>query len=356
MAIDEARLLKIIASGVKAPSGDNCQPWRFKWQAERLFLYNEEDRDTSLYNTLNTASFIAHGALIENMDIAAKEAGLRMTVELFPDGEESPVIACIRFEYGTVEKDPLYPFIETRCTNRESYKARELEVSVRESLQETASEAEESGGSLTLIEDKAPKLIASKVASLNDRLLFENQELHDFLFAHIRWTKEEAEATGDGMDIRTFGLNPMESRIFKLLENWSTVKFMNLFGLSRMLPGKTNKACNGSSAMGLIQMNGLSPESFVLGGRLLERIWLKAASLGLAFQPMTGVPLLIQRLYLEADSGLNETHKTLLRRAETGLKRIFPLSREKAIIMLFRVGYAETPRARSLRRDVVIED
>ena len=351
MAIDEASLLKIIASGVKAPSGDNCQPWRFSWHRERLFLYNEEHRDTSLYNTLNTASFIAHGALIENMDIAAKEAGFHMTAELFPDKEKSSLVASIRFEAGTIETDALYPFIETRCTNREAYKRKGLDKSVKEAL-----EATRGNGTLTLIEDKTALEIAARVASLNDRLLFENQRLHDFLFDHIRWTKEEAERTGDGMDIRTLGLNPMESRIFRLLGSWSTVKILNLFGLSRMLPRKTFQVCKGSSAMGLVQMDGLTPKSFVLGGRKLQRIWLKATKLGLAFQPMTGVPFLIQRLFMEEDSGLSVAHRALLKEAEAELSEVFPMDKDKATIMLFRIGFAEAPRARSLRRDIRIED
>ncbi|MEE9542646.1 MAG: hypothetical protein V3V95_02545, partial [Thermodesulfobacteriota bacterium] len=321
---------------------------------------NEAERDTSLYNTLNSASFIAHGALIENMDIAAKEAGFKMTAELFPEGEASSLVASIRFEggegEGAIEKDALYPFIETRCTNREAYRAKGLEDSVKEALKGVTQETGHDNGKLFLIEEKFQLKIAAGVASLNDRLLFENQKLHDFLFAHIRWTKEEAEATRDGMDIRTLGLNPMESRIFKLLASWSTVKFMNRFGLSRMLPGKTFKVCKGSSAMGLIQMEGLSPKSFVLGGRLLERVWLKASSLGLAFQPMTGVPFLIQRLYLEEDPGLSQAHKTLLKDAEVALKKVFPIDKEKATIMLFRIGYAEEPRARSFRQDIKIED
>ena len=42
--------------------------------------------------------------------------------------------------------------------------------------------------------------------------------------------------------------------------------------------------------------------------------------------------------------------------AEAALKKVFPLTRDKATIMLFRIGYADEPPARSLRLDIKIEE
>jgi nitroreductase len=59
-------ILKIVEAGTWAPSGDNCQPWRFTWNGQKLLLFNVSERDTSLYNSSQRASFIAHGAVLEN--------------------------------------------------------------------------------------------------------------------------------------------------------------------------------------------------------------------------------------------------------------------------------------------------
>ncbi|MDP3028969.1 MAG: nitroreductase family protein, partial [Deltaproteobacteria bacterium] len=63
-------IFKIVEAGTWAPSGDNCQPWRFTWNGQKLLLFNVLERDTSIYNSRQRASLIAHGAVLENMDIA----------------------------------------------------------------------------------------------------------------------------------------------------------------------------------------------------------------------------------------------------------------------------------------------
>ncbi|MEW6327824.1 MAG: nitroreductase family protein [Thermodesulfobacteriota bacterium] len=98
---------KIVEAGTWAPSGDNCQPWRFKWNGQKLFLFNVPERDTSLYNSRQRASFIAHGAVLENMDIAACSHGYLMRPVLFPEGEDNPLIATIEFRESPRKDDSL---------------------------------------------------------------------------------------------------------------------------------------------------------------------------------------------------------------------------------------------------------
>ncbi|HED00536.1 MAG TPA: molybdopterin biosynthesis protein MoeY, partial [Proteobacteria bacterium] len=49
--ISKEIIFKIVESGIWAPSGDNCQPWRFTWNGQKLLLFNVPKRDTSLYNS-----------------------------------------------------------------------------------------------------------------------------------------------------------------------------------------------------------------------------------------------------------------------------------------------------------------
>jgi hypothetical protein len=154
------------------------------------------------------------------------------------------------------------------------------------------------------------------------------------------------------MPIKTMGLNPLQATAFKLLRNWDLVSFLNFFGLSRIIPFQSYKLCLGSSAMGLIQMPGTTPEDFVLGGRLLQRVWLTATKYGLAFHPMTGITFLIQRLYIDGGAGFSETHKKLLEKAWGYIQRVLPVDKSKGIIMLFRLGYAPLPTTRAPRRTI----
>ncbi|TSA06250.1 MAG: hypothetical protein D4R73_11610 [Deltaproteobacteria bacterium] len=370
-------LYKIVEAGILAPSGDNCQPWRFKWDGQKLLLLNVPEEDTSLYNSRQRASLIAHGAVLENMDIAARSYGYSMCPTLFPvrqgassKGEQSPLVAAIEFQECPREDDPLLPFMTKRVTNRNPYKKRK--TIGKEVIAALTSIPEETGlGELYLTGkaiDNSPlpwrervrvrgkfsddlRLLAKAVA-IHDRMLFENENLHHFVFEHIRWSEKESLQTKDGMPIKTMGLNPFQAMAFRLLGNWALVSFLNIFGLSRIIPFQSYKLCLNSSAMGLIQLPGTTPEDFVLGGRLLQRVWLAATKHGLAFHPMTGITFLIQRLYLDREPGFSEAHKKLIEKAWGYLRNVFPVDKSKGIIMLFRLGYAPMLLARAPRRTV----
>ncbi len=351
MSMDRELLMGVIEAGIKAPSGDNCQPWRFRLLQDGIQVINDGPRDTSLYNANNIASYIAHGALIENMRISAATIGRDTVIRLFPSGGVDGVVACLEFKKSDVKADRLLPQIERRCTNRRAYKKTPLPGNAAEALRGCAGSI--GGGEVFLVEGRTEMETAAKAASLNDRLLFENRRLHDFLFEHIRWSKKEAEECGDGLDIRTLGLNALQRMAFRAMRQWQAVRIANLCGFSRIAQSGSYRLCAGSSALGMILMDGTSDNAFVQGGRLLQRVWLTAASLGLAFQPMTGVTFLIQRLRMAGGEGLNEGHRELLRKAEKDLLTVFPMEKGRAVIMLFRVGYAPEP-VRSLRRAAML--
>jgi hypothetical protein len=80
----ERRIFReIIADGVKAPSGENSQPWRFIVEGNVLYTCNIDERDKTPYNFSQHGSYIAHGALIENIAISASHYGLSSPGEIF---------------------------------------------------------------------------------------------------------------------------------------------------------------------------------------------------------------------------------------------------------------------------------
>jgi nitroreductase len=353
MRIPVQHLEQILEYSVKAPSGDNCQPWRFLRDADTLWLLIDPDRDTSLYNVRDTASHIACGALIENMSIAAQSLGYGLRVELFPKGGPENAVAHLGIEKGVAKKDDLLPYIAKRCTNRWPFRRAPLPPGAAGKLKESTKAI--GGGELFLVESEEEKKSAAMAASVNDRLLFENRRMHDFLFSKIRWSREEVEQTRDGLDARALGLNAVQVRLFRMLAPWQAVRALNLFGFSRLVPMQSYALCKGSSALGLVQMDGMGPASFVNGGRLLQRVWLTATSLGLSFQPMTGITFLVNRLRLAGGEGLCDKHREIVYKAEERLKKVFPLKDSKAMVMLFRLGYGPPP-VMSLRRPVHVEN
>ena len=95
------RISSLLKLAITAPSGDNCQPWRFAVNASQIDLYNDPGADTSYYNYLQRASLVSHGAVLENIAIAAPTLGLKPVFQLFPDSDNQDYIAKITIEETT---------------------------------------------------------------------------------------------------------------------------------------------------------------------------------------------------------------------------------------------------------------
>ncbi|MDO3379687.1 nitroreductase [Geoalkalibacter halelectricus] len=350
------QILKVLELAVAAPSGDNCQPWKLVVEGPRVRLYNLPEKDTSLYNFEQRASLIAHGSLLENLDIAAPAFGLKADIRLFPEADKGEFVAEILFEQDPeAAAEPLFESILKRNTNRREYEYRPMTTEAYQALLESAKKI--SGTKVYLSRDDMEKNKLSDLVCQNDRLVFENPHLHRFLFDHIRFTPEEVARTADGMDLRSFELPAMDRMAFGLLKSWKAVQIVNSFGfLSKKLTKQANKLCRSASAIGLVTIAGDSPADFVNGGRAMERVWLEATRQGLQLHPMAGLGCLIYRIGRGGTGEFSQEHISTLRDLESGLRQGFGCGSE-TLAMLFRVGYAAPPSAPSVRKplDAVVE-
>lgn len=336
----------IIEAGTMAPSGDNCQPWRFEAKDGQINLFNVPERDTSLYNYKQRASLVAHGACLENMLITARKHGFQPGVIYFPILENEQHVARLDLPRGNATDEPLLTAIPARTINRKLYSGGKLSADALDSIRHAAAHEDISGCSLKLMQGDE-MAVAADITALSDRLVFENRLLHSFLFEHLRWNQEEAELTRDGLDIRTLELAKPDRMMFPLLANFNIVKFISMFGATRMIAANARKLMLSSSAAGIITIADTSPVNWLNAGRMLERIWLEATRQGLAFHLMTGITLLGQRVQEGELKGLDSGNLSLVKQSQTLLKQA--AGSELPVALLFRIGRCDQPTARSLR-------
>ncbi len=337
---------KILEAAICAPSGDNCQPWHFTVTGNRIDLYNLPEKDTSLFNFRQRASLIAHGAVLENIRIAAHAEGFSATVTSFPDGNKPDHIAAITLEPAERAAEPHYAYIPLRSTNRKRYQSMSLTEQERAALRDTARPCEKC--TVKLVEDHAAKRTLARIAGLNDRLVFENPHLHQFLYGKIRWTDREAKETGDGLDIKTLEVSGIDGIGFRLFQNFSLLSFLNSFGVSRMVGKNAEKLASSAAALGIIAVPGAKNTDYLMAGILMQRLWLEATRLGLGMQLMTGITFLMQQVRENEATGLSTHQQELLAVAGKAIRSTTGLSNE-TIALMFRVGHAAEPSARSLR-------
>ena len=334
-----------VQAGIRAPSGDNCQPWRFRWDGEYLRILFLPERAESLYDIRSVASWISLGAVITNVTLAASQAAFGLSVELFPPGEPSGVVARIRFRAGAASTDPLVEAISARCVNRRPYRDEPLPRPIQEELQGLATSATR----LSWIDTDPTKGRIAALAASNDRILFENRALHDGLYRWIRWTPAESRRWRDGMPAETLELAPFERPGMRILGSWRWARLAAGLRITRGLPLRARAIYRRSAAIALLSVRGDRPEDFVHGGQILERIWLAATRHGLAFQPITGITFLLLRRRWTDGEGLSARHRALLDRVDGEFKRLYPHNAGESPIMLFRLGMAPPPSGRSPR-------
>lgn len=342
---------KIIDAGALAPSGENCQPWKFVVNQESIKLYNLPERDQSLYNIDQFASCIAHGAVLENMSIAAAANGYKLNINLFPNQKEDPnLVAEISATPDTVSTSTLYDQISRRTTNRKPYMGTLLTTSQENTLIKVS---ENSGGvSFLFNADKNKMKDIGIAASSGERIVLENKELHNFFFQHINWTKEEDDIKKSGFYLETLELPEKDKKGFRVASKWNLIKVLNLVGISKKVAKKNAMLYSTGAGVGAITIKRLSPENFIMAGRILQRVWLNATKLDLNIHPMTGILFLKLRLDLDKNSRISQKHSKII--SSSYQKICDSFGTKDRIVMLFRIGIAEQPTARASRRNDIV--
>ncbi|MEK6821172.1 MAG: hypothetical protein AABY11_02110, partial [archaeon] len=299
------------------------------------------------------ASFLSSGAAIENMLIEASAEGYRADVVYFPNNDDKWHVADIRLvKDDSIKIDPFAAFIKKRITNRKAYANDPLTNDERKAF---LTVAEHGGGNFLLAEKREDINRLGRVGSTNEEVMLANRALHKFFFSHVNWTKEEDEKKKIGFYIKTLELLPPAEAMFKVFRHWSIMRMLGALGFNRIV-AKQNGSTNASAAaIGALMIVGTEPLDFVKIGRMIERLWLTATSLGLSFQPLTGV--LFFRLKIAAGEGkvFSPREQKLITDAYQEASLICKAD-GKHIAFMFRVGHGDAPSSHAIRfplKDVV---
>lgn len=340
-------IIKIIKAGTMAPSGDNCQPWMFKIDKEIIEIYNVPERDQSLYNFRQNASMIAFGAVLENMNIMANDLGFNLQISLLPDVNNVNLVArCILKTASEKINDYLVNSIYKRVTNRKPYRNTLLNKEQVDNI--LLSTKELNGCDIKMVCDQEEKKSLAKFLSNNEKVVLENQGLHNFLFDHIRWSEEEERQKKDGFYIKTLELGVPETFAFKLLRYWSIAKFLNKFGIASKVASENAKIYKHSAAFIAFVMPDNNSENFIAAGRLMQRTWLKITSMNMSGQLLTGVTFIHQRILANAVDMFTDEQIKLIENSYKEVEKKFGIN-SGTIALILRIGEGGSPSATSSR-------
>jgi hypothetical protein len=345
-----ADLDTLIHAATLAPSPDNNQPWLFDQRPDGDLLLLH-DRTRALPSDVDDMfSMIALGAALENLCLAARQRGWRPIVrhptDFGPDDDGREIVAAVRFVEGG-QRDPLADFIEQRVTCRKPYSRKPVAEDAQRQLE--ASIADPARLQLHWIADRPRIRKLAWLVAAADRIRFEHQPFHAELYRQLRFTPQEAEATRDGLDVRCLELPLGGATVLSWLRHWPRMRRLNLLGLSRLMSFTSAVQVWRTGTMGLLATTDTSRVGYLQAGRALQRLWLTATQLGLAFHPLGSVPIFLSHLARGTANDLPSPHRRTEESLAPRFQSLIPQASGQGLVVLFRLGEGAAGGVRSLR-------
>lgn len=336
---------KIIEYGVYAPSGGNSQPWKFGVKDNQIYIYAIPEKDHPILNFRNRGTYLAIGALTENIIIASTAFGYKSSINFCPKKENPNLLVIVNLEKSETKPDQLFDSIKKRATNRKPYKNNPLPLKQKEYLLETIREI--GFGDLKIIDDPEKIDSISSAVSMNEVVMFENKKMHRLFFNEVVWSEEEEAKKKSGLYIKTLEMEPPKQIALRFFKFWPVMNFFNKLGLARSIAKENYRSYKSTGIFGGIIIRD-EDKNFFEAGRAIERVWLKCTSLELSFHLITGIPFLFQSFRAGMLEDFSKDHLNIIKNSYENLVSAFEVQ-NGIIAVLFRAGDGGNPSARSSR-------
>lgn len=348
---------QLALAGSQAPSGGNCQPWKFLHHNGRLLMFLDTERAHSVLDPGSRYAWLSMGACAENVLLEAARLGIGLHHSFVPLPEVPELIALFSKGEGPssgpstrIEAD-LAEAIPDRCTNRRFSETLELPSAKAEALVDSVA-SRFPLTPLTIVRDRSMIDRIAVLCGKAERIRFLNSECHrDMFVREMRWNTEQSERTRDGIDVATLELSLADRTGLRVAADPTAMALLRHWGTGNAMEKMTSKMIRASSSLAIISIPDMTLVSAYTGGRALERAWLKATALGLAAHPV-GAPIFMGIHGMWDENGILNASEH--REAEAVLdefKSILGMSGTHPFFMM-RLGEAQAPTARSLRYPV----
>jgi hypothetical protein len=339
---------KIIEAGNLAPSGSNSQPWEFKVKDNVIEVIARPEKDHPILNFKNRGTYIAHGALIENIDIASKYFGYEPEIEIFPYKEDKNVTARIILNrnLSSLSESDLFDAIARRCSNRKLFKREKVNNEVKNYLLKDLNLFDKDVEVLIIEDDKiseAAKFLANEIV-----VFFQNKKLHKFMYNEILWNEDDQKIK-PGLYIKTLEIPPQAIKIFKALGNWYVAKLLSKISfLKKLKEANVYKNSSCSLMIGVV-VKTEEAINYINAGRVIEKIWLRATKQNLSVQFMAGLFFLWQQLNFGKKEIFNNPNIEIINESYKNLSEIFG-AKNGYLIGVLRIGISDPSSAVSYKR------
>ena len=326
----------LVEAAIRAPSGDNCQPWHFRFDGDCVAIDIVPERAQSFFDFRHRGTFLSVGAVLENMYVQAVTMGLAAAVA-YPGGEPAPGASVVRvsLRQGTPADARCHArlaALHQRTVNRRPF----LPLRIAAKKQRAWIADPVVGAEVTIIEDRREIARWARLAYLADRIRWTHPTIHGELFAKILFSRAEADIKRAGLEIDRLGAGPAAAQIMGFLKHWERMARLGRYGIDGALANQTRALAFCAGALVLVTIKSNEAAQWIRAGEQVQRLWITAHQQGLCVQPLPVALYLDQRFQEEGMANFLPQQRPLLEEVRCGLAGLLG---NRVGAMLYRVGY-----------------
>jgi hypothetical protein len=329
-------LERLVRSAVLAANPHNTQPWKFHVLPGAIDIYADTTRRIGAIDPFLREMHIGIGCAVENLLLAAENAGYRWSFAAPAPSSESTLQSIVRvvLQPGAKVSSPLFAAIPKRHTNRGSY-SRGIQVDPQ--FVQALSNVGNSDSQLRIFWFRKPeelRAFASLVVSGTEAIIADPEQSRSSA-EWMRTSWSDIQRYRDGLTYDAQVLTPAKRAFAKLLPPLS-VKQADQYWLTATRDTQVATA----NIFGMIAVRDARKVlSLVEAGRLWQRMQLLGTVHGVAMQPLSQP---VERCDRELQLGLPATYS----------KALAELQQDDSwqAVMPFRLGYPEQTALPSPRR------
>ncbi|GHB42501.1 Rv1355c family protein [Mongoliitalea lutea] len=350
--LPKEKIVELVEFANLAPSGGNVQPWIWIFNKQGVLeLWHDQERSDSLLDFNGTGSLLAFGAALENIRIWTRANGVLIEVieHIREFGQNQIASVVFLSAHADLKKEePLFDYVSRRITNRLNQKRIRIPLDHIRQLYQILEGTE---FELKIFEEPEDLQFLALINGKMDWVRMLNKQGYEDFLEEVRWTPEEAEQTKDGIDLATFDFGAAEKALMKLISNRQAMDVIRKFKLGQGFTKISDDTFKSASAIGVFIGPDFTPQTYLNGGSLLQRIWITANKLGISFQPVTASLFMFHRFFRGGEKDFSSFESNLIHASFNELQRLINMKKEVPLFM-FRLNITNGDVTTSYRRDV----
>lgn len=319
---------------VRAPSGDNSQPWNFEWDGRTLRIFHNPIRAAHPLDPDGCASKLAFGCLVRAVEIAAADLGFAVSMQQ-TSNDDSLKRCWIKLNFSKSEAlngRELAPFLALRSADRRAFQGGTLTLAQFESTLKIMDQF--SPAQFHLLETRDAEF--TNYICESEEVMGRHAEILPAVLKWVRFSFAEAKRVGDGLTWRNLGVKLWEVPMLPLIKNFPKIMRLAKLTMPAQQNSRARAQLESSAGVVCITLPRSALADLLPAGRLMMQVWLELTKCGYGVQPLTLASTLVYANKMNLlDASFD--HK-FYERGEEILRRKFGFSDDQFPVWMIRTG------------------